>query len=778
MLGKRPNFSEYEPKIYQFWEEKGYFKPEINPDGKPFCILLPPPNANADLHVGHAMYVVEDLLIRWHRMLGDNTLWTPGTDHAGFETQYVYEKKLSSSGQSRFNFDRETLYQKIFEFVKENSGIIQKQLRRLGFSLDWSRETFTLDPKVINLVYKTFKKMHQDGLIYRDNYIVNYCPHFGTTFADLEVKYLEKQAKLWFIKYPLKARESKIKDKWITVATTRPETMLGDTAVAVHPDDERYKNLVGQTALLPLTNREIPIIADEAVDPEFGTGAVKVTPAHDPTDFEIAKRHNLPLIQVVDFSGKLSEKTGSYKGLPVLEARKKIVRDLAKQDLIEKIDKNYTHRVLVSYKGNYPIEPMVMPNWFVKTNEKFKIRSKKLKKLSNQDEISLGEMGLLAVKKGLIKIIPKRFEKQYYQWMENIKPWPISRQIVWGIRIPAWYNVMKYPALQVAFLNSKNGQVVSGEIGKLLNTYSLSEIEKGLQSLIAPTSAEYIISPDKPGENFLPETDVFDTWFSSGQWPLATLNYPNGEDFKTFYPTSVLDTMWDILFFWVARMVMLGLYLTDDVPFKTVYLHSMVTDKKGAKMSKSKGNVINPLEVVEKYGADALRMSLLVGSAPGNPVSLSMEKVKGYRNFVTKIWNASRFVLQHKTKLKTTFKNPKLETADKKILNRLDQVIRETTAALEKFHFSSAGETIYDFFWHEFCDRYIEQTKKRLYGEDERAKCQALSVLLKVLIDCLKLLHPFMPFVTEEIYQKFLQAGLKGPEYKEALMVSPWPRTR
>ncbi|MBN2066720.1 MAG: valine--tRNA ligase, partial [Candidatus Thermoplasmatota archaeon] len=644
-MKKRPNFKEYEKHIYQFWESNGYFRPEIHPDGKPYCILLPPPNANADLHVGHAMYVIEDLLIRWHRMLGDKTLWVPGTDHAGFETQYVFENNLEKEGSSRFEFDRETLYQKIFTFVNKNSGVIQKQLRKLGFSLDWERETFTLDKNVVQTVYDTFQKMHSDGLVYRDNYIVNYCPHYGTTFADLEVKYIEKEGKLWFINYPLKATSYKLQTtNYITVATTRPETMLGDTAVAVHPDDKRYTDFVGKTATLPLVGRELPIIADNEVDPGFGTGAVKVTPAHDETDFEIGKRHNLNIISVIDFNGNISLKDSSpsesedessesedeFDGLPVEEARDIIVAKLHDINAIQNI-KNYTHRVMVSYKGNHPIEPMVMPNWFVNTSQKSKVKSKKLKERLSVNEASLGEMGILAAKKGLVTFIPKRFEKQYYQWMENIKPWPISRQIVWGIRIPAWYNVDKNPDLQVTFLNAKN-DVVNGNISDLLDQYDLLEVEAGLQNVIAPINAKYVINEYKPGDRFLQETDVFDTWFSSGQWPQVTLGYPDKEDFQTFYPTDVLDTMWDILFFWVARMIMFGLYLAGDVPYKTVYLHSMVTDKKGAKMSKSKGNVVNPLDIVNEYGADALRMSLLVGSAPGNPVSLSLDKVKGYRN--------------------------------------------------------------------------------------------------------------------------------------------------
>ncbi|MBU1110652.1 valine--tRNA ligase [Patescibacteria group bacterium] len=824
MLSKRPDFHEYEPRIYKLWEENDCFKPEANPKGKPFSILLPPPNANASLHVGHTMYVIEDLLIRWHRMLGDKTLWLPGSDHAGFETQYVYENILAEKNQSRFDFDRDTLYKKIDGFVRKNSGLIQKQLRRLGFSLDWSRDTFTLDKKVVEQVCMTFRKMHADGLVYRDNYLVNYCPHFGTTFADLEVKYVEKKGKLYYLRYPLIDTKSyQLKAiSYITVATTRPETMLGDTAMAVHPDDKRYQKLIGRTVTLPLTDREIPVIADNEVDREFGSGAVKITPAHDTTDFEIGKRHGLEVISVIDFAGKMNKNAGEYQGLSVQEARNKIVANLSRQDLIEKVDENYTHRVSVSYKGEHPIEPMVMPNWYIKTSEKFqpkagpplaeKVKSEKLKKDLGVEEASLGEMGLLAVKKKLIKIIPERFEKTYYQWMNNIKPWPISRQIVWGIRIPAWYDIDKNPHLQITFLN-EHKEIVSGTIKELLKKHKLEEIESGLQTLIAPVAAEYIIDEKKPGNRFLQETDVFDTWFSSGQWPLVTLGYPNNSDFKDFYPTAVLDTMWDILFFWVARMIMLGLYLTGDVPFETVYLHSMVTDEKGAKMSKSKGNVIDPLDIVDEYGADALRMSLLVGSAPGNPVALSMEKVKGYRNFVTKVWNASRFVLSHKAKLKVKSQNlkvefpayakvpagrqnskltsrpitelpnhlvtklPNLTPEDQNILTKLNKTIKTINSHLKHFRFSQAGEDIYNFFWHDYCDTYIEQTKERLYGEDQEAAWAAVCVLTKVLIDSLKLLHPFMPFVTEEIYQKFREAGLEGKEYKKELMISSWPKS-
>lgn len=706
------------------------------------------------------MYLIEDILIRFNRMRGKAALWIPGTDHAGFETQYVFEKHLAEKGKSRFDYDRDALYQKIYEFVIENSGVIQSQLRRLGFSLDWTRETFMLDKGVVETVLNTFQKMHADGLVYRDNYMVNYCPFYGTTFSDLEVKYIQQNDPLYYLKYgPFE------------LATVRPETKFGDTAVAVHPDDPRYQEHIGKEIGVEglIGDFKLRVIADEAVDPEFGTGVIKVTPAHDPLDFEIGKRHGLEIKRVIGFDGRLTDLAGPYAGVEVTKAREKVVADLKSKNLITKIDEDYTHRVAVSYKGEKPIEPMIMPNWFV-------------------DAKTLAKPAIQAAREGRVNFIPKRFKGEYYRWMENIQPWAISRQIAFGIRIPAWYNVDENPNLTVSFIDQE-GQTHTGRIEDLLESFKFPEIENGLQTLCAPIEADYVISQKKPGENFLQETDVFDTWFSSGQWPLTTLGYPDSPEFDYFYPTDVLDTMWDILFFWVARMIMFGLYLTDEVPFKDIYLHSMVTDEKGAKMSKSKGNVINPIEVIEEYGADVLRMSLIFGSAPGTMTSIGESKFKGQRNFVTKIWNVARFILgqiekhqslstNFQTNSKSQISNYKLRAEDQKILKDLKNLVRQTTARLDAYQFSLAAEELYEFVWNRFASDYLESVKPRLTDseqmQDERSHKKesmraALWTLNTVLLNSLKLLHPFVPFVTEEIYQQ-----LPNRE-EDSIMISSWP---
>ncbi len=734
------NPQQTEPEIYALWEKKHAFSPNLKSKKETRSILLPPPNANADLHLGHVMYVIEDLLIRYWRMQGHPTLWIPGTDHAGYETQYVYEKHLAKEGKSRFDFDRETLYKNVAGFVKENSGKIEKQLRMLGFSLDWERETFMLDDHVVKTVLNTFQKMYQDGLVYRGGYMVNYCPKCGTTFANLEVIHQDQKDPLYYIKYgPLE------------LATVRPETMFGDTALAVNPKDKRYKKYIGTEVECDglLGKYKLKVIADDYVDPKFGTGVVKITPAHDPNDYEIGKRHNLEVKQVIGLDGRLNEKTGPYANLTVFSARKKVVEDLQKMGLISKIDDKYNHAVTVCYKGNHAIEPTIMTNWFISMKP-------------------LAKKAIKAVKDGQTEIIPKRFNKIYFQWMEAIHDWPISRQVVWGIRIPAWYNIEENPTLHVSFIN-KRKENVAGNIQDLCKKYSLEEIKNGLQRIIAPDNAKFIISDKAPGANFLQETDSFDTWFSSGQWPLTTLKYPNGADFKKFYPTTVLDTMWDILFFWVARMMMFGLYLTNEVPFKHVYLHSMVTDREGKKMSKSKGNVINPIEIVEKYGADALRISLLVGSAPGNPIALSEEKIKGYRNFANKIWNAARFL--HLQIENNDIKIEPLETKklknqkNKDRLKQVKQLTSSVTKHLDKFQFSPAGEKLYHFIWHEFCDVWIEDAKNL---KEEEEKQETIQVLQQCLEQTLKLLHPYMPFITEAIWQNMGK--------KELLMTTTWPQ--
>lgn len=733
---------EVEARIYEKWEKSGLFEAKTDSTAPSYCIILPPPNANASLHTGHAMYLVEDILCRWKRLKGYNVLWLPGADHAGFETQYVYEKNLAAEGKSRFDFDRNTLYQGVMDYVQEQRFTIYKQLKNLGFSLDWSREKFTLNEDLVDKVYDTFIKMHKDGLIYRDNYLVNYSPAFGSTFSDLEIDHVEKTDKLFYIKYGP-----------ITVATVRPETIFGDTGIAVNPTDKRYKAYVGKTlgVEIPEMTLKLKVVADKAVEKDFGTGALKITPAHSEEDFEIAKRHGLEAVQIIGLDGKLNEKTGKYTGMKIGEAREAVVADLEKMGLIEKIDENYKHNVVVDYKDKRPIEPTLMPNWFVKI-------------------APLAKPAIEAVKEGRVKIHPKRDEKVYFNWMKNIRDWPISRQMVWGIRIPAWYDVDKNPTIQVTFID-KNKQQKTGRVGELLaEGHSFEEIDSGLQSLIASNDAKFIVSKIKPGDCYLQETDTLDTWFSSGQWPLTTLGYPDGADYKKFYPTDVLDTASDILFFWVARMIMFGLYMANEVPFRDVYLHAMVVDKKGIKMSKSKGNVINPLEVVEKFGADALRMSLTVGSSANGRTSVSDEKFKGFRNFVNKMWNATRFILVNYEKIPSETQNlvkEKLNEIEEKgskdaWYRRLSELEKTNDLKLEKFRFSLAAEELHNNFWYEFCDKWIEEVKTAMNDESvsQETKSEKLAVLIHSLSRYLRLFHPFVPFITEELWQKLWSLNL------------------
>ncbi len=752
-----------EEKWLQYWDKEQLYSPTPLKEGREnYSIVLPPPNANASLHAGHAMFVVQDILIRYNRMLGKNAVWIPGTDHAGFETQYVFEKQLAKEGKSRFQFNRKDLYEAVYNFVRENSGLIEDQLKRLGFSLDWSRKTFTLDEQVVKTVYETFEKMYKDGLIYRDNYIVNYCTHCGTSFSELEIEYKDRVDPLVYMKYGP-----------FVLATVRPETKFGDTAVAVNPEDARYKEWIGKEIEFEglIGPIKLKVIADDFVDPGFGTGVVKVTPAHDPNDFAMGRRHGLETKQVIGFNGRLNELTGKYAGLKVNEARKQVMADLEAAGLIEKVDANYSHRVSTCYKCGRDIEPMVLPNWFVKM-------------------APLAEKAKQAVGQGDVKFYPERFTDEFSRWMENIRDWPISRQIVWGIRIPAWYDIAKNPDLLVTFLDKK-GENVFGTIDELMRAecdggkgYSFEEIESGLQNLTAGNNAVFVIADKKPADDalYLPETDTFDTWFSSGQWPLVTLKYPQGDDFKKLYPTSVLDTMWDILFFWVSRMIMFGLYVTGEVPFKTVLMHSRVVDEKGQKMSKSKGNVINPLDLTAKYGTDAFRFSLIAGSALGNDIPLSDGKVKGYRNYANKIWNSARFVLDFKAeeekKLGKTIEglekyapiysvsaikdrevvkkfvsslSGSLDERSVEILGQLEEVQKTVHEGIEKYRFNDAAEALYEFYWHEFCDKYIE------YAKDKREVTQP--VLEFILKSSMEMLHPFMPFITEEVWQKLPHAG-------------------
>lgn len=777
-----------EKSIYEMWEKSGAFKPKKSEHAntrtreqeKPFTILMPPPNANASLHAGHGMYTIDDILTRWKRMQGYSAMWVPGRDHAGFETQFVYEKHLKKEGKSRLDFDRETLYKNVAKFVEDNSGLIYEQFRRLGFSADWSRSVFTLDPHVVERVFATFKKMNEEELVYRSDYLVNYCPHCGTSLADLEVKHTDKVDSLYYIKYPLVGKHANTQtreQKFIVVATVRPETMFGDTAVAVHPEDKRYKNLIGTELELPLTSRKIPVIADPVVDMEFGTGAVKITPAHDPNDFETGKRHELEVIRVINQMGRMEIPEDAtpqeLMGKTVYTAREMTVELLKQGEFIEKINDKYEHAVTTCYKCGRNMEPLTVPNWYIKVDP-------------------LKPAVVEAVKSGKTKIYPKNFKKQLLDWMEIMHDWPISRQIAWGIRIPAWYEIRNQESgdseqsnerIHVTFLD-KSGKQVNGQVGELLKTYKFEEIEKGLQTLTAPSGAKYVIAKDKPGENYLQETDTFDTWFSSGQWPLVTLK---DDEYETRYPTDVMATMSDILKAWVSRMMMFGLYIKGDVPFRDVYLWSKVTDGKGQKMSKSKGNVINPIELVDKYGADAFRMSLLFGNGEGGNIPLSDDKVRAMRNFSNKLWNMARFYLLMEDKnrnqesnlrqgfggqagdsekSRTWFRdieNDKLKDEDIKIIGQLNEIIESVTKSMEKYRFAEAADVIYHFMWHTVADSYIERVKDR---DDKEV---ALPVLLHVLHNGLKLLHPFMPFVTEAIWQEL-------PRKKSGnLITSSWP---
>lgn len=742
--------------IYEEWEKSGAFAPDPKAKGKPFTIVLPPPNASGKMHMGNVLMIaIEDLMIRYHRMKGDPTLWIPGTDHAGFETQITYERELKKQGKSRFEFDRQTLYQNIWEFVQNNKSQIEGQIKQMGASVDWSRYTFTLDPHVVSTVYDTFARMHKEGLVYRDNYMVNYCPKCGTTFADLEILHEERVDKLYYVRYKLanKLSEKQTNDEYVVVATVRPETIMFDTHMAVHPDNKKTKHLIGKKVLNPLTGALMEIIADTFVDQEFGTGIVKLTPAHDKTDYEAAKKHGLPIVIGIGMDGKMTSEAGKYSGKSVFSARKEVVDELQANGSIEKINEKYEHSVTVCYKGGHDIEPMILPNWFVRVE-------------------TLKKPALQAVEKGLVKIYPEWRKITYTKWMEEMHDWPISRQVVWGIRIPVWYCVSALARkhvntkIRITFLN-KEKQVVAGTVGELLKTYTFEEIRDGLQTLIAPAGAECIVSDKSPGEGFLQETDTFDTWFSSGHWPLVTLKYPDSDDFKKFYPTSVLETGWEIIRFWVSRMIMFGIYLTDKPPFEYVYLHGMVRAADGKKMSKSLGNVINPDEYMEQYGVDALRMGLIAGTATGKDFSFPKDKIVGYRNFGNKLWNMARFFLLMVEKnqiqeLGFKIQEDKLQKSDTEILKKLNETIKSVDELLEKFRFAEAAESIYHFMWDEVAAKYLEEIKSR---KDQEV---ALSVLRHVLLNGLKLLHPFMPFVTEAIWKEINpEAGM--------LIVAEWP---
>ncbi len=703
-LLKPYNPKETEERIYKLWEDSGFFNPDKNtdPKAKTFTLIMPPTNANGSLHAGHGLVMtIEDIMVRYKRMQGFKTLWLPGLDHAGFETQVVYEKKLEKEGRTRFEIEPKKLYQEILDFTLENSKNIKSQVRNMGASCDWSREKFTLDDDVIKTVHQTFKRMHDENLIYRGNRIVSWCPKHQTSFSDLEIKDEERIESLYYLKYGP-----------FVIATARPETKFGDKYVVMHPKDNRYKNYsAGQKIKLEWINGpiEATIIKDEAIDMEFGTGVMTITPWHDNADFEIAERHKLDKEQIIDENGKLLPIAGEFTGQHIKKARPLIIEKLQKKGLLGKIDKNYKHVVHTCYKCGTTIEPQIKNQWFVKMKP-------------------LAEKALKKINTGEIAYVPEHYKKITTHWLENITDWNISRQIIWGIPIPA--KICK---------KCGQGMVdIKNEIKKCATCNG--EVEQ--------------------------DNDTFDTWFSSAQWPFAVLDYPNGKDFKEFYPTDVMETAGDIVFFWVARMIMLGLYTTEKVPFKTVYLHGMVLDAKGQKMSKSKGNVINPLELTEKFGTDAFRMGLIIGNTPGTSLALAEDRIRGYKNFANKIWNVARFVLEN-TKDFTIPKIPEYGEEDRKSEEELKTLVKEITKEMDEYKFYLVAEKIYHYFWHSFADIIIERSKKKI--SENRNADSAKILIHNHLITLLKVLHPFMPFITEEIW------SMIPGKNKSLLMVEKWP---
>ena len=707
-IAKTYDPKQVEDRIYNEWMEKGYFRAEVEPEKEPFTIVIPPPNVTGQLHMGHALdETLQDILIRWKRMQGYSTLWLPGTDHAGIATQIKVEEVLrTEEGLTRYDLGREKFLERVWEWKHTYGNRIINQLKKLGSSCDWSRERFTMDEGCSKAVREVFVNLYNKGLIYQGNRIINWCPSCITALSDAEVEYEEKAGHFWYIKYYVKGSE-----EFITIATTRPETMLGDTAVAVHPEDERYKHLIDKTLILPLVNREIPVIADEYVDKEFGTGAVKITPAHDPNDFEVGLRHNLEQIKVMNDDGTINHFGGKYEGLDRYEARKAIVEDLKSAGFLLKIE-DHVHNVGQCYRCGTTVEPIISKQWFVKMKP-------------------LAEAAIEVVKNGTIKFVPERFSKIYLNWMENVHDWCISRQLWWGHRIPAYY---------------------CQDCGETI------------------VSKEDITECTKCGGKVIQDEDVLDTWFSSALWPFSTLGWPEKtEDLEYFYPTSVLVTGYDIIFFWVARMIFSGMEHMKKEPFKYVFIHGIVRDAQGRKMSKSLGNGIDPLEVIDKYGADALRFTLATGNSPGNDMRFYWERVEASRNFANKIWNASRFVLMNldisENKLP---EKERLQLEDKWIVSRYNKLVKEVTENLEKFELGIAVQKLYDFIWDEFCDWYIELVKPRLYDKESDSRLEAQYVLTYVLSNTLKLLHPFMPFITEEIWQHLPHEG-------QSIMISKWP---
>lgn len=711
-LAKTYDPGQVEDRLYKNWTEKGYFHALPDSGKKPFTIVIPPPNITGQLHMGHALdNTLQDILIRWKRMQGFSALWLPGTDHASIATEAKIVEAMAKEGLTKEMLGREKFLERAWEWKKVYGGRIVEQLKKLGSSCDWERERFTMDEGLSEAVREVFLRLYKKGLIYRGERIINWCPRCSTSISDAEVEYEEKEGSFWHIRYPVKDS-----GEFIVVATTRPETMLGDTAVAVNPEDPRYAHLVGKTVVLPLMDREIPIIADSYVDREFGTGAVKITPAHDPNDFEVGLRHNLPQIRVMDDNANMNEYAGRYAGLERYEARKRIVEDLKNLGLLLKTEA-HTHNVGTCYRCSTVIEPIISKQWFVKMKP-------------------LAEPAIEVVRDGTIKFVPERFSKIYFNWMENIQDWCISRQLWWGHRIPAYYC-----------LNCGN-MMVGREMPDICPNCGSARIEQ--------------------------DPDTLDTWFSSALWPFSTLGWPqNTEDLRYYYPTDVLVTGYDIIFFWVARMIFSGVEQMGREPFKYVFIHGIVRDAQGRKMSKSLGNGIDPLEIIGQYGTDALRFALTIGNSPGNDLRFSTEKVEASRNFANKIWNASRFVLMNfdEDMDLTKADSARFTAADRWILSRVNSITREMTENLDRFETGVALQKIYEFIWEEFCDWYIELVKPRLYDREDATRLEAQYVLNYVLGTSMKLLHPYMPFITEEIYLHLVNGD-------ESIMISSWPEYR
>ncbi|NLW07222.1 MAG: valine--tRNA ligase [Clostridia bacterium] len=699
-----------EEKWYRYWSERDLFRADLPAaDQAIFSIVMPPPNVTGSLHLGHALNnTLQDILIRWHRMRGEATLWMPGTDHAGIATQARVEEELAKEGLNKYDLGRDKFLARVWDWKHQYGDKITRQLRLLGCSCDWSRERLTMDEGCSRAVREVFVRLYEKGLIYRGNYIINWCPRCQTTISDIEVEHEEEKGSLWHVRYPFKDGSGEI-----VIATTRPETILGDTAVAVNPEDKRYQDVVGKILILPLVNREIPVVADSYVDPEFGSGAVKITPAHDPNDFEVALRHNLESITVIGKDAVMTEEAGPYAGMDRYACRRQIVADLEAQGFLVK-EEEYSHAVGHCYRCGTIIEPLVSPQWFVRM-------------------APLAAPAIKAAQEGKVRFVPERFTKVYLNWLENIRDWCISRQLWWGHRIPVWYC-----------------QQCGEEI------CSLEEPQE------CPACSSTALEQDP---------DVLDTWFSSALWPFSTMGWPEQTpELEHFYPTSVLVTGRDIIFFWVARMLFMGLEFMGQVPFREVLIHGLVLDAQGRKMSKSLGNGVDPIEVIEQYGADTLRFMLVTGNTPGNDLRFHPERLEGTRNFANKIWNAARFALMNLNDFEpVSLKREDLTLADRWILSRLNRLIRESSAGLENYEIGEVARLLYEFFWGEFCDWYIELIKPRLYGKDEQARALAQNVLVEVLGKSLQLLHPFMPFISEEIWRHL-------PGDRDSIMISSWPQ--